>query len=250
MRFFLLIYLLVPSLALAEPYTGQVVNLFATNPDLDTPTVEDIWHEGGAYSFLATSSALEIVSADTDDDGAPAGTGCRTVEVRGLTSAYVEQEETVILNGTTAVDLTLEYYRINSIECVTFGSQGENDGQITLRVDGAGSTVATIEDTHNHSRMIIYSVPANKTLRCKSWHVSPNFNETGNAQFQLHVLKSGAGKKQVASTALIDTGNFSSHVDFGPGLVIEGGSDLIADGITTASNYGAHMHLHCYLGFK
>lgn len=115
----------------------------------------------GRYSFQASAVAMEIISTSVND--AAAGTGVRTVLVEGLNASYVEQSETVTMNGTTNVNLVNTYLRINNITAKTAGSGGINDGDITVQLDAGGVAQSVIMTGANRSQDGVYTVPAGKT---------------------------------------------------------------------------------------
>jgi len=138
----------------------SVVFTPASNPDVG-PGEEDIWNLGGTYVYLTSAQTLEIVSGDVADTSA--GTGARTVLVETLDADFNTVIQTVTLNGTTAVNLTGTHIRVRRIIVMTAGSGGENAGQLTLRVDGGGQTLAVALIGDNRSFLSHYTIPAGKT---------------------------------------------------------------------------------------
>lgn len=136
-------------------------SLIGHNTDIDSgSTPEDIWEPGGLYPFQTSAQPLEILSTDTNDTAA--GTGARMVTVLGLDSDWFEISETVTMNGTTPVALTLQYLRINAVTVATAGSASQNIGDITLRVAGGGDIQGFIGATDGNAHQAILSVPANR----------------------------------------------------------------------------------------
>jgi hypothetical protein len=140
-----------------------VLQICGFNADADTAAEETIWPAGGLYENQSAAVALEVISSSTDDDGSPAGTGARTVQVTGLDASYAVISETVTLNGTTAVDLTTSFKHVNSFEVLTVGSDKSAKGNLTLRKDAAGATQAYIPATYSKAAQGVYTVPAGKT---------------------------------------------------------------------------------------
>lgn len=136
--------------------TGDTVQKFGRNPESGT-AAEDIWDGGGLYPFQTSAQSIEAVSDDADD--AAAGTGARTIIVEGLDANWALQSETVILNGLTAVDLANTYIRIFRAYVVTAGSQGVNDGNISIQIDGGGTVLAQITEAMGQTLMAVYTVP-------------------------------------------------------------------------------------------
>lgn len=131
------------------------------NPDVDAGP-EDIWTGGGSYPWMTGATDLEIVSSSTADTAA--GTGARTVRIRGLNTAYEEIETIVTLNGTTPVALAIPFFRINNVDLVSAGSGLINAGDVTTRDAGAGTTRAIMPTGYGTDRQSQFTVPAGHTL--------------------------------------------------------------------------------------
>jgi hypothetical protein len=151
----------------------RFVELIGHNPDVDTGTVpESLWHVGGVYSFRSAAAICEVVSSDTADDGSPAGTGAWAITIEGLDADYLEVSETITLNGTSAVDGTVEFLRINKAYVTGVGSGGVNAGNITIRDNGAGTTRGYIAAGEGISDTMVYTVPADHTLLLDGWYAT------------------------------------------------------------------------------
>lgn len=123
---------------------------------------QDLIEPGGTYTFQTSAQSVEILSADANDKSGD--TGARTVLVQGLDGNYLEVEETATMNGATPVALTQKFLRINNMVVVTAGSSKANEGIITLRVAGAGATMATMGAGDSILHAGIYTVPAKHTM--------------------------------------------------------------------------------------
>ena len=110
--------------------TGHsVVHVFGHNPDVDDGAEATVWPIPGAIlGHPASPTIMKISSSSTDDTSA--GTGARTIRILGIngTGGYVE--ETVTLNGQTAVNTVNAYDAIESMTVLTTGSGGVNAGTI------------------------------------------------------------------------------------------------------------------------
>jgi hypothetical protein len=134
------------------------------NPSVDTASVpEDIWTGGGLYPWMTAATSLEAVSGSANDTAA--GTGARTIIVNGLDINYAEISETVTMNGATAVPLVAQFFRINSVLTTTVGSLQVNDGDITIRDAGAGTTRAIMPLGKGILRQSQFTVPAGHFLQ-------------------------------------------------------------------------------------
>lgn len=130
-----------------------------TNTDVDTASVpEDLIPAGGTYSWPTVAAQLEIVSSSVND--AAAGTGARTVLVTGLNASLAVISETVTMNGLTPVTTVNSYLRVNSLNAITVGALGYNDGEIVIRALAAGPRRFTIPATFGRGQSCIFTVPA------------------------------------------------------------------------------------------
>jgi len=111
---------------------------FGFNPDVDD-SEETVWAQGGLYSYLSSASILKVSSSSTADDSA--GTGARTVQLYGLDANYNEINETVTLDGQTAVNTTNSFLRINRMVVRSAGTGEKNAGVIYA---GAGTVTAGV----------------------------------------------------------------------------------------------------------
>lgn len=138
---------------------------FGFNPDIDD-SLETVWAEGGLYSYLSAATVLKVSSSSTNDTSA--GTGARTVQLYGLNADYNEINETVTLNGQTAVNTTNEFLRINRMVVRSAGSGGQNAGVVyagtgTVTSGVPANKYATVATGDNQSLMALWTVPAGHT---------------------------------------------------------------------------------------
>lgn len=145
--------------ALDADYDFAKFTQFAANRDIDTGSVpEFVWPAGGVFTFPTAAGVTAVVSSSTDD--ASAGTGARTITVRGVDGSYNEVTQTVTLNGTTPVNLSTQLLRVNAMEVATAGSGRINAGTIDISIGGtkvseipaargvAQTGIVTIPDTY------------------------------------------------------------------------------------------------------
>jgi hypothetical protein len=134
------------------------------NSDVDA-TAECLWVPGGDLALPAAAMGMELVSSDVKDDGDPAGVGARTVRVHYLDSAFVYHTEDVVLNGTTAVPtVATDILRVNYLEVISAGSEGDPAGNISIRHLTDSPVYDTIPAGTNASRGLKYTVPYNYQL--------------------------------------------------------------------------------------
>lgn len=162
-----------------EVLKGRVGNhtvktIYGRNPDIDIASgYETIWNGGGIYTGQnATGAEIVQVYSDSASDTA-AGTGARTIFIKGLSSTGAEQSETVTLNGVTAVDTVLSYWRLPYGDIMTAGSTGSNVGKITARQKVSTSNIFfNMPATYNHTAVCAYTIPLGKKGYLKHWGAS------------------------------------------------------------------------------
>jgi len=136
----------------------SAVVLQGHNADQGSAAEEDVWDEGGTLSYLTTAETMDIASADAADTAA--GTGVNSVKIEGLDGDFEAISEVVLLNGTSDVETTLEYVRVNKLTCLSAGSGETNAGTITATASTAGSVQEHIEAGDAVSHSSHYTVPA------------------------------------------------------------------------------------------
>ena len=126
-----------------EHVTGQRSFFFFGFNNAVGTSWEDIHPAGGDINWLTTAGKIAISSSDAADTAA--GLGVRSVEVHGLSATGVDQDEVIILNGTTEVESTLDYIRVNKMHSETCGTYGgSHQGNITCRFTSAGAKTGVI----------------------------------------------------------------------------------------------------------
>lgn len=127
----------------------------------------DVCELAGDVPLPGAAVAVDAVS-DSAQDGA-AGTGMLTMRVVGLSSTYVEQEETVTLTGVAPVALTKTYRRITHAYGLTFGVGGAAAGNVTLFLHGAATVYGTIIAGQVQMRQGAFCVPAGYKAIIPGW---------------------------------------------------------------------------------
>jgi len=163
------------------------IEKFGMNADVDS-NKETIWDGGGIYSYISTAETVAVTSTAGADSAV--GTGARTVEIQGLDADYNVVLETLTVGGSTS---TTEFIRIFRAKVVTAGSNGINEGTISITssdtstvlaqigVDGTGSNAAGRGQTF----MALYTVPAGKTAYLTQWTVGAGKQNTDAVAFIL-----------------------------------------------------------------
>jgi hypothetical protein len=209
------------------------------NADIDDAS-ETLWPYGGEYVFPPSAMQMEVISSSVDDDGSPAGTGVQQVEIHYLDGSWEEQEETVTLNGTTAVaTVATDIYRVQSMHAVAVGSGGVAAGNIDLREVDDSPVYARIPLGYNNALSAVWTVPAGKTLFITGWGQGVG-NAAGNrmATFRLRAtMNEGvylAGVFQVTSLVVLQ--DMANKVEFDIPIACPAKTDIkisaVSDSIT------------------
>jgi hypothetical protein len=123
---------------------------------------------GWKYPWPTGALTMTLVSDSAQDDpavvgtGVP-GTGAWTVSVYYLTTAFVEKNVTVTLNGTAAVAVADDIYRVQNMRVATCGTSGFAVGNLRLATS-APQTYGYISATKTRQRQCVWTVPTGKTL--------------------------------------------------------------------------------------
>lgn len=221
------------------------IESYGTNSDVDIAAQEDVWSEGGDYPFPSATAATTIESADAADDGSPAGTGARTARVVGLNSNLDEIQEDVVLNGTSAVTLVNQFFRVNSVQVLTVGSGFVNAGKISVK--HSSTVIAAIPIGANRSNAAVYT--AGRKTKChKVRRVNAGISNAvaGTAAFYVMTRKSG-GSFQIRSVFTAH-GTGQTHVEHMMDLLLDEGEDLKVRAAVSADNTAVAASFLVYAG--
>ena len=142
-------------------YNEETIYKFGYNPIVGTDA-EDIWDEGGTYTFPSSAGVVGLTSSNSGDTSI-------TIFVSGLDENYDEASEIVTLDGTnpqtTKVDTQNQYIRINRMY-VTNSTEPTGDiyaGTGALTTGKPANLQAKITAGENQTLMAIWTVPRNYT---------------------------------------------------------------------------------------
>ncbi len=139
---------------------SMTITKFGLNTDVDAGTTpEDVWDLGGTFVSPTVARRHNVVSTSINDTSA--GTGAKTIFIRGINEAYAAVSETITMNGTSNVATTNTYFHIHLMQVLTGGSVGNNVGIITATAQTDGTVTCQISATLNQSCSSIYMVPVN-----------------------------------------------------------------------------------------
>ena len=187
-------------LALARRHiSGQrAFFFFGENAAVGT-SYEDIWPTGGDIPWQTSASTVSVYSSDVADDAA--GAGVRSVEIHGLSATGVDQDEVLVMDGTTEVDSSLSYIRINKMHNETVGTYGgSHKGDVTLRVtsgskSGAimavmtgveGNVDTSVQYGYGEAQNGFWSVPLGKVMYITAIEVVPNIGTNKSVDVALY----------------------------------------------------------------
>lgn len=116
--------------------------------------------QGMSNAFQEAPASTANVSGDSYRIVNANDTGAAVIGVYGLDENWLSQNEFIVLNGATAVDLANTYIRMNRAFVVIAGSSGGAVGTLTVRIDPAGTTALQILNGNNQTLMTVYSTAA------------------------------------------------------------------------------------------
>lgn len=140
-----------------------LVEKFGENNDIDQ-SEEDIWAPGGTMTDQTTGDTIEFLSDNAaDDDGS---TGATEVQAYFIDANYELQEETITMNGISAVATTgSNYLYCYRAKVTAAGSGNINAGNITARIQTGAQTTAYIAAGQGQTQQSQYIVPAGYSMQ-------------------------------------------------------------------------------------
>ena len=160
-------------------YGLSSVNKFGRSTNVDSGVDTDIWDRANSgddqdtWTAPTTARTHDIASTSANDDGNPAGTGARTLQVYGLASWDTDEvSEVITMNGTTPVTTANAYVIIHRMRVLTKGAAGPNVGVITATAQTDATVTAQINASDGQTQMAIYGVPSTKTAYMSQYYCS------------------------------------------------------------------------------
>ena len=156
----------IQSLAVAA---NTVTNVTLVQPYADNATIgtsfETITNTNADQVLPVIAGAdIDVVSASTDDDGSPAGTGANTITVTYLDDNFDQATEVITMNGTTEVEMTEQNISfIQKAEITTSGTGLASAGAITIADVTGGGVHAIIDAGSKESGNCTWKIPAGHT---------------------------------------------------------------------------------------
>jgi len=126
-------------------------------------TSDVVWGVEAVYQFPSAAMGMEVISSATGDRAS--GVGVQSVHIHYLNSSFEEKEETVTLDGASAVaTASTDIYRINYFEAYTVGADGVASGNIDIRHLSDTPIYSRIQAGKTAARDGVYTVPQGKEL--------------------------------------------------------------------------------------
>ena len=165
-----------------EPFDLQVsrgqinghenVKLFGFTSALGSTAMGPLWEgltgSGGNYPYPASAVVMTLASSSVSDTAV-------SILIEGLGAGYVRQTEVVALNGTSNVNTTKSFLRINRLSTIV----GNAVGNVTA-ING-GTTYAKINAGAGDTQMSIFTVPAGYSFYQTSLTAGSNTSVTSGA---------------------------------------------------------------------
>lgn len=182
------------------------------------------------YNEQSSNAQRSIASSNTND--ASGGTGARTVTITYYDSSYNgPYTETVTLNGTTAVNTVgTNICFIEKITVSTVGSDGTNDGTLTLYVGtgGTGGTLAIVNASDGKTFWAHHYVANNRTCYITSM-TGNNDNGSNYSLFTIRARTGAANSPDLQISDSITEGGAASQTEraFGTPLTVAGPARVV-----------------------
>jgi hypothetical protein len=136
-------------------------------------------------------------------------TGAAAIVVYGLDSNYLFQNEIVLLNGDTAVDLTFSYIRQYRSRVLIANSRAGAAGDIEVRISGGGTIACFIAAGQNQTQQAFFTIPGDKTGYFLHWYVSVGKGAGAtaiSARFTWRAIVFGGAKAVNGEIEILNTG--------------------------------------------
>lgn len=192
---------------------STLITKFGHNTDVDTGAAEDLWSQGGLYVAPTVARIHNITSTSVNDTSA--GTGMRTVLIRGVNASYVATSETITMNGTSNVATVNSYLHIHLMQSQSAGSGGVNAGTITATAQTDATVTCSMAVGTGQSESAIYLVPTGYTAYIMKIRARMN-NATANsaATVSLYTIPFGLALQLKTSIGINNSGSSFIELDY------------------------------------
>lgn len=211
----------------------SVVRKFGRNPDLDAGVAEDLWAQGGDYTFPTAAQIVDIVS--TTDDDSLGGSGAHTVAIEGLDANYAVIRDTVDLEGLTQVSTTNAYLRIFRMRVTAGGSAAGAAGNITADQTTSGTVVGYIAAGVNQTQLAVYTVPVGFTAYILGLQFNATKGTTSAVDIDMRVREFGS-VFHTRGTYGANTRSGEAVLSFPCPVALPARTDIVFRGTATGNN--------------
>lgn len=140
-----------------------------------------VWENATDYVYPVAATKMNLASSNSADTA--------TIRITGLDASYNIISETIVLTGTTPVETTNSYLRINGM-FVTVGSATNPAGVVTLK-DLTNTTIySQINVGVGRSQAAIFTVPAGYTYYLSRVDIYTSLNGNNFATYQNKTISS------------------------------------------------------------
>ena len=224
----------IQSLAVAA---NTVTNVTLVQPYADNATIgtsfETITNTNADQVLPVIAGAdIDVVSASTDDDGSPAGTGANTITVTYLDDNFDQATEVITLNGTTEVEMTEQNISfIQKAEITTSGTGLASAGAITIADVTGGGVHAIIDAGSKESGNCTWKIPAGHTGYVHGFWYDVDSVAAGQGTAEIAL--------QVAHAEASGVANSESWRTVAKVTVVENDNDVVAATGGNSNNMGS-----------
>lgn len=121
-------------------------------------------------AFLVARTGVQLVLRSNDADDANGEIGARTVRVVYVRASGALVTETLTMAGATEVPFTFaDAIGVNSMDVLTAGSTGANEGTIVAALGSGGAVICSMAGVTGHSTDGVFTVPLGYRLRIPKW---------------------------------------------------------------------------------
>jgi len=185
---------------------------------------------GRANGANANGDAYRIVTNGS--------TGASVIHIDGLDISRLEQEEFVVLNGTTDVATATAYVAMNRAKTFGVASTQDNTGTITATAQTDSTVTLQIQASENQTMQAVYTVPINKDGYIYRWWGALSKKGTASARIVLWVGILDGYHYPIQPRSLNSTGNSSFSDRFSLPLFIPGGASVWVAADSDTNNIG------------
>jgi len=238
----------ISRVGVTEPFELQVARHQITGHDVELisgisgsvgTSYTTVWSQNTVYAYLSAAAAIGISSSSANDTSA--GTGARTVTIYGLDANYNLINETVTLNGQTAVNTVNSYLRVFHLAVVTAGSGGAAAGTIYagtgVVTSGVPAVIYGVYTAGNGSTSAIWTVPAGYTAYITSYSAGYGIT-TANAFGTIAILVRPFGSVFDTTSQLRVSNGSQGWVAFQYPIAVEEKSDIEIRALSSTAGAG------------